>query len=185
MTKIKDSELRTRAGSSPVLRYIESSALAAAVLEAARSAIRGRGLRVFSTLTLTETCRALLRAGSAGRITPQQGRNALRAMRTLAGRCHVIGMTEGMLVRAGRSFPIEPVRTLNALHLAIIESLVDASGRVVVVVQRSQRRPRRQRRGAPVFWMGGEIPTTYSRLKAFSTLAVADTPRQRDWRSVK
>ena len=53
-------------------RYIESSALTAALLEsdaAAQASIDAAGERVMSALTATETTRAILRARLTGRIT--------------------------------------------------------------------------------------------------------------------
>jgi hypothetical protein len=53
-------------------RYIESSALVAAILEgdaAAQASISAPGQRVTSALTLTESSRAVLRARLAGKIT--------------------------------------------------------------------------------------------------------------------
>jgi len=70
-----------RPGSSPAARepvltkrYIEASALAAAILEgdtAAKASIRAQGQRVTSVLTVAETSRAVLRARLSGRITDQ------------------------------------------------------------------------------------------------------------------
>ena len=96
-------------------RYIESSALVAAVLEgdsAARVSIRAKGQRVTSALTLAEASRAVLRARLAGRMTAQQQRAALLTLQRFARRCHVVSITEAILVEAGRPFPVEPIRTL-------------------------------------------------------------------------
>ena len=57
---------RTRTEGVPATRYIESSALVAALLEgdsAARVSIRALGQRVTSALTLAETTLVPLRAG--------------------------------------------------------------------------------------------------------------------------
>lgn len=54
---------------APAKRYIESSALVAALLEddaAAQTSIHAKGQRVMSNLTLTETTRAVLRATAGG-----------------------------------------------------------------------------------------------------------------------
>jgi predicted nucleic acid-binding protein len=108
------------------MRYIESSALVAAVLEAdsaAKASIRATGQRITSSLTVAEASRAVLRARAAGRITVHQERAALRAIVRFARRCHLVSVTETILARAGRPFPVEPVRTLDAIHLATAESL--------------------------------------------------------------
>ena len=72
-----------------VLRYVESSALVAALLEhdeGARAAIRGSGRRVSSSLTLAEATRAVIRAKAAGRLSVAAERAAVRALQTFARR---------------------------------------------------------------------------------------------------
>jgi hypothetical protein len=73
------------------IRYIESSALVAALLERnidARSAVRAKGRRVTSALTLAETARAILRARVAGRLTAEQERASVQALRRFERRCY-------------------------------------------------------------------------------------------------
>src|SRR5690242_9019099 len=100
--------------------YIESSGLLAALLEqdlSARATMRGPGRRVTSALTLAEAARGILRARVAGRLTPEQERAAIRALKTFERRCTIINVTDSVLTRAGRRFPVEPIRTLDAIHL--------------------------------------------------------------------
>lgn len=126
---------------SPAKRYIESSALVAALLEgdkAAKASIRARGPRVTSALTITETHRAVLRARLAGRITSQQERAVLLTLQRFTRRCHIVSLTEAILARAGCPFPAEPVRTLDAIHLATAASL-DGSPAFVTIVTRDLR----------------------------------------------
>ncbi|MPZ17807.1 MAG: PIN domain-containing protein [Luteitalea sp.] len=107
-------------------RYIESSALVAALLERhadARNAIRKRGRRVTSALTLAETARAIVRARAAGRLTAEQERACVRALRRFERRCYVAAVTDAVLARVRAPFPIEPIRTLDAVHLATAELL--------------------------------------------------------------
>ena len=109
-----------------LLRYIESSALVAAILErdaGALAAIREIGQRATSALTLVETTRALIRARVAGRITPGEERAALRDFQWFVRACLVISISDQILERAGRPFPGEPVRTLDAIHLATFRSV--------------------------------------------------------------
>ena len=40
-----------------------------------------------------------------------------------------------MLLRAGRPFPIEPVRTLDAIHLATLETLGDTPQLISVITR--------------------------------------------------
>lgn len=129
------------------LRYIESSALVAALLERdaeALAALRELGRRITSALTFAEAARALLRARVTRRITPAEERAALRALERLERRCTLIAVTEAVLVRAGRPFPIEPVRTLDAVHLATIE-LLGETPQLMTVVTRDERIARNAR----------------------------------------
>lgn len=121
-----------------VIRYIESSALVAALVEgdtAARASIRSRGKRVTSALTLTECARALLRARSSGRITVQQQRAALLEVQKFRRRVHVVSITDEILADAGRQFPMEPIRTLDAIHLATVAALGAPSAEVTIVTR--------------------------------------------------
>jgi predicted nucleic acid-binding protein len=119
-------------------RYIESSALVAALLErdpAARASLRAKGQLVTSALTLAEASRAVLRARLSGRITDQQERAALLTLRQFARRSYVVSVTEGILAQAGHRFPVEPVRTLDAIHLATAAALGDPPALVSIVTR--------------------------------------------------
>ena len=123
------------------LRYIESSALLAALLEQDAEALeelRAIGQRVTSALTCAEASRALIRARVAGRITQADERVALRALQTFERRCAIVAVTDAVLTRAGRPFPVEPVRTLDAIHLATAELLGEAP-QLVTLVTRDER----------------------------------------------
>lgn len=122
-------------------RYIESSALLAALLEQdarALEELRGDGQRVTSALTFAEASRALIRARVAGRLTPAEERRALRGLQTFERRCAVVAVTDAVLTRAGRPFPFEPVRTLDAIHLATAELLGEAP-QLLTLVTRDDR----------------------------------------------
>lgn len=121
--------------------YIESSALVAAFLEsdaAAQDAIRAPGRHVTSALTLAESQRAVLRARLTGRLNTDQERRAIRGLNTFARRCELVNVSSDVLVRAGRPFPVEPVRTLDAIHLASLELLGEAP-QLVTIVTRDRR----------------------------------------------
>ena len=137
----------------PIRRYIESSALVAALLEgdkAAKASIRAMGQRITSALTAAETSRAVLRARLSGRITAQQERAALLTLRRFIRRCYIVSVTEEILARAGRRFPVEPVRTLDAIHLATAEALGDPPALVAVVTRDSRVRDNANAIGHPV-----------------------------------
>jgi len=113
-----------RGDSMAGLRYIESSAVVAALLERdarARRAIRAGGRRVTSALTFAEAARALVRARVAGRLTEEREQAARRALERLERRCTVVAVSDAVLGRVGRTYPVEPVRTLDAVHLATAE----------------------------------------------------------------
>lgn len=125
------------------MRYIESSALVAALLErdvGARRAVRKEGRRVTSALTLAETARAVLRARLAGRLTAEQERASLRALRRFERRCFVVAVTDAVLARVRAPFPIEPIRTLDAVHLATAEFLGEPPPLLTIVTRDSRVR---------------------------------------------
>jgi hypothetical protein len=125
-------------GDFETIRYVETSAVLAALLEgevAARRSIRRRGVLVTSALTYAEAQRGLVRARHAGRLTVDQERAALRALARLRARCVVIAVTDQVLARAGQPFPAEPVRTLDAMHLATVDLAADAPQLATVITR--------------------------------------------------
>ena len=121
--------------------FLASASLLASFLESdvsAQRAIRARGRRMTSALTVAEAQRALLRARLAGRLTEDQERHALRGLQTFARRCELIAISDDVLARAGRPFPVEPVRTLDAIHLASVE-LVGEQPQLMTVLTRDGR----------------------------------------------
>jgi predicted nucleic acid-binding protein len=119
-------------------RYIESSALVAALLErdvAARASIRGQGKRVTSALTLAEAARAIRRGRATGRLSEADERAATRGLQVFARRCDLVGVTDAVLARVGRPFPVEPIRTLDAVHLATAEELAEPPALVTIVTR--------------------------------------------------
>jgi len=110
----------------------------------ARAALREIGRRITSALTFAEAARALLRARVTRRITLAEERAALRALQTFERRCAVVAVTEAVLTRAGRQFPVEPIPTLVGVHLATIELLGEAP-QLVTVVTRDDRVARNAR----------------------------------------
>ncbi len=134
-------------GAASFLRYIESSALVAALIEQdaeALQALREIGHRVTSALTFTEAHRAIVRARIAGRLSDRDEYSALRELRAFEQHCDVFAVNEAVLARAGRLFPVEPIRTLDAVHLATIE-LMDETPQLVTVVTRDDRVARNAR----------------------------------------
>ena len=123
------------------IRYIESSALLAALLEhdtAALEALQAEGRYVTSALTLAEAARAIVRARGAGRLTVAQEQAAVRGLRTFERRSFLVDVNSIVLARVGRPFPVEPIRTLDAVHLATAE-LLDEPPQLVTIVTRDKR----------------------------------------------
>ena len=119
---------------------MESSALVAALLEhdaGVISAAAGARL-VTSSLTFAEAARAITRARVGGRLTVAQEQAAARGLQTFRRRCFVLDVQEDVLRRVARPFPAEPVRTLDAIHLATAE-LLDEPPALVTIITRDQR----------------------------------------------
>ena len=102
---------------------------------AAKTSIRAPGQRITSALTLAEASRAFLRAHLSGRVTAQQHRAALLTLQRFSRRCYIVSVTETILTRAGRPFPVEPIRTLGAIHLATAEALGEPPALVVIITR--------------------------------------------------
>ena len=120
------------------IRYIETSALLSALLEQdsdARRELRAAGHRVTSALTVAESYRAIVRARVTGRLDDAQERAVVRALQTFFARCDLVAVTDEVLTRAGRPFPEEPIRTLDAIHLATADILGDPPPLVTIVTR--------------------------------------------------
>jgi predicted nucleic acid-binding protein len=125
------------------VRYIESSALAAALLEgdgASLASLRAPGRQTTSALTFAEVARAILRARVGGRVTREQERAAVAALRRFERRSYIVAVSTTVLMRVRRPFPIEPVRTLDAVHLATAEALGEPPSLVTIVTRDSRVR---------------------------------------------
>jgi predicted nucleic acid-binding protein len=106
----------------------------------ARASIRAAGRRTTSALTIAQTARAIIRARTTGRLTEADERAALRALQVFARRCDLVAVNDAVLARVGRPFPVEPIRTLDAVHLATAELLGDAPALLAVITRDSRVR---------------------------------------------
>jgi predicted nucleic acid-binding protein len=116
--------------------YVESSALVAALLEHDTAVMTPRPIgtqHVTSALTLAEAGRAIIRARASGRLTQAEEQEAVRALRGFERRCFILDVDRAVLARVGRPFPVEPIRTLDAVHLATMELLGEPPPLVTVV----------------------------------------------------
>lgn len=73
---------------------------------------------VTSSLTSTEVARTLRRLVATGVVEAQVGDASWARYSATIPYWHFYGVTDGVLARASQPFPREPVRTLDAIHLA-------------------------------------------------------------------
>jgi predicted nucleic acid-binding protein len=129
-------EASSQTSRSTLRLYVETSALAAALLEGDRSIIQTLARSddyITSALTFVETRRAIIRAGVDRRLNAIEQQTTLRELEEFERRCTVISITPVILERAGKPFPVETVRTLDAIHLATIEVMAGAPAPTTVL----------------------------------------------------
>jgi predicted nucleic acid-binding protein len=105
--------------------YVESSAVLAWLLdEAASSQVRqvlaASEIIVASDLTLIECDRVVLRVAALGELTEAEAADRRARLATAASHWHVFNIGPEIVERARRPFPGEPIRTLDAIHLASV-----------------------------------------------------------------
>jgi len=103
--------------------YAESSAVLAWLLgqdegSEVADALRDADGVIASDLTLIECERVLIRAWSSGLLSEAARIDQSSALARAAAHWVRLRVDDGVIERALRPFPIEPVRTLDALHLA-------------------------------------------------------------------
>ncbi len=118
--------------------YAESSAVLAWLLgEPSQSLVRRTMTEahrvVSSSLTAVECARGLARARSFNRIDGAEELAALRLLDVAADNWDIHDLSDRVLARARSRFPVEPVRTLDALHLATAALFHEALGRVTLL----------------------------------------------------
>ncbi len=102
------------AETSAVLRWL----FAEAGGEAIRTALAAATKVASSRLALIETRRVVRRAEREGRITAAQSADVLAVFAQATSTWAVVEISEEIARRAEESFPSEPVRALDAIHLA-------------------------------------------------------------------
>ena len=103
--------------------YAESSAIAAWMLHEPTGRLVIEALlaveNVFaSELTLIECDRVLIRALHRGELSEGDAENRAARLAGIAQHWHLLRLDGEIIERARRPFPAEPIRTLDALHLA-------------------------------------------------------------------
>ncbi len=115
--------------------YVESSALVRALVEgdvalARRLAKAGRP--VTSAITLLEVARAIARKAEDGTLSADQVGSARTGLTRLSRRTATMRVTRAILAEAASRFPVEPVRSLDAIHLASCVQWQRSAGRTTV-----------------------------------------------------
>ena len=103
--------------------YAESSAVLAWLLDeeagsGARRLLTAADIIIASDLTLVECDRVLIRAAALGDLTEADAADRRAHLTTAAVHWHVLRIGPEIIDRARQPFPGEPIRTLDALHLA-------------------------------------------------------------------
>jgi predicted nucleic acid-binding protein len=102
------------AETSAVLRWLFNEALANEVLELLRSSAKV----VCSRLTLIETHRSLRRAVTLGELRETAAAEVRAVFAQAGARWALLEISSVVSERAEQAFPVEPIRTLDAIHLA-------------------------------------------------------------------
>lgn len=103
--------------------YAESSAVLAWLLgevagSQAREVLRRAECVFASDLVLIECDRVLIRAIALGEIDEAMAVSRRAHLNAAAAHWHIYRLSLDVVERARRAFPVEPVRTLDAIHLA-------------------------------------------------------------------
>ena len=115
--------------SSAVLAWLLGETAAVQILDILREAEHV----VSSSLTSVECARGLTRARMLGRLTSMQELAALQLLDQAQSMWHIQELTAPVLARARAPMPGDPVRTLDALHIASASVLCDGLGPVSIL----------------------------------------------------
>jgi predicted nucleic acid-binding protein len=103
--------------------YAESSAVLAWLLDeetapVVRQLLTDAEIIVASDLTLIECDRVLIRAIRLGELTEAEAADRRAQLSAAASHWHILRIANEVVDRARQPFPGEPIRTLDAIHLA-------------------------------------------------------------------
>ena len=118
--------------------YAESSAVLAWLFGepagmAAQQVLASANVVYASDLTVIECERALIRAEAWQRLERAGARRRLRQLRMTMTQWSLLRMDAGVVERARQPFPGEPIRTLDAIHLATCLAVVGYVPEVILV----------------------------------------------------
>jgi len=103
--------------------YVESSAVLSWLFgekrgDVVRQILEDASLVATSELTFVECDRAILREVALGKITAAQSRQLQTGLGSIAQSWDIMGIGSAVIARARQAFPDEPIRALDALHVA-------------------------------------------------------------------
>lgn len=135
--------------------YAESSGVLAWILgepggDRVRTSLAAAERVTSSTLTAVECARALARGVAVGRFGRTEELAALRLLDDAAGSWVTLDLSSQVLSRARAPFPVEPVRTLDALHLATALAFREALPSLTVVSLDERVRDNARELGLPL-----------------------------------
>ena len=121
--------------------YVESSAALSWLLsedhaEEVRQTIASAEIVISSELTLIECDRALVRGVALAVMTEAAAADLRRLLAQAAEHWDLLRLDQEIIERARRPFPREPIRTLDAIHLAAARTLGDELTAVVTYDER-------------------------------------------------
>jgi hypothetical protein len=94
-------------------------------------------------------------------LTAEQERAVVRALRRFERRSFVVAVTDGVLARVRRPFPVEPIRPLDAVHLATVELLGEPPQLVTIVTRDARVRDNARALGYAVEYAGRDRPASW------------------------
>lgn len=118
--------------------YAESSAVVSWLLDEGpgrdvRERLQGASRIFASELTLIECDRAIRWATTGGRLSTAGAGRARARLELETANWSVIGIHACVVARACRGFPVEPIRALDAIHLATALSLRTLTPRLQIL----------------------------------------------------
>jgi predicted nucleic acid-binding protein len=142
--------------------YAESSAPLAWLLEQEHGArvadeLSKAELVIASELTLVECDRVLIRAVVLGEVHEADAVDRQARLNAVAARWTLLALDEEILERARRPFPAEPVRTLDAIHLASALTVRKAIPDLAMLTLDHRVRQAASRLGMPVVPSDAEL----------------------------
>jgi predicted nucleic acid-binding protein len=138
-----------------VTLYAESSAVLSWLFgepggEVVRHELDAADSVVASRLTRLECLRAVVRMEATGRATPADADRLLGILARASAEWTLVDITTEILDRAGAPFPDEPVRALDAIHLASALLVRSVTPEVEIVALDGRVRRNAVRLGIPV-----------------------------------